>query len=188
MKYEQEYNNKIWNQMNPLQALCETTIRPFLEPFIDIWVNLIPKMIFAIITGLIMLMSFLADLFQTPEIWWKGLMVLVFLDFLAGSTRAIFHPKLKFHWRFWTRTAYKFTSYACVVLALSAAANMMPEVFIYVRYAVICILVGSEVHSIIKKLPVPIVRTIEKTLKEKNIPLYGDGASRSGGESNEDKN
>lgn len=169
-----DYKNKIWNRMNPIHALCETTIRPFLEPFIDIWMNFASKIVFIILSGVVMIVSFLADLFQSPEIWWGGLMILVFLDFLAGSIRAIFHPKIKFHWRYWTRTVYKFASYACVILALAAAANMFPDIFEYVQYTVICILVGSEVHSIIRKLPVPVLKTLEKALRKKGIdPLGG---------------
>lgn len=138
--------------MSQMQLFYHTAIRPYLEPFMDLTYNTTGKLLTSLVYFAVMVLTFAQELFATPDIWWKGLSVLVILDFLAGNFRALTDSKIEFNARRWGRTAYKIPAYIIAGLSVSAGANMFPTSLGWVQYATFSILAGIEIWSILRNL------------------------------------
>lgn len=135
-----------------LSLIYDTMLRPFIEPFLDITIQTLPKLILGAVVLLFMIVGTIQDLLQTPKPLWIGLMLLAGLDFLAGTFRAIFDKDVKFSIHRWARSAYKFTTYTIVIGSTAVSGNMYPEIFGWVQYVVIAMLVALELFSIARHM------------------------------------
>jgi len=140
------------NNHPELSLIYDTVIRPFIEPFIEITFHTLPKLFVSGIVLVVMVIGTILDLIDTPEVLWVGLFLLATLDFVAGTSRAIFDADIKFSFRRWARTAYKLTSYTIVILTTSVAGNMYPKIFGWIQYLVIALLVGLEIVSVARHI------------------------------------
>lgn len=146
--------------MSQGQLFYQTVVRPYLDPFMDIANHTTGKLMTALAYFVVMGFAFAEELFSTPEIWWKGLTVLVALDFLAGNIRALTDSKINFSVRRWGRSAYKIPAYLIAGLSVGAGANMFPEILSWLQYATFAILSGIEIWSILRNLKLVALITI----------------------------
>ena len=130
----------------------EIVIRPYLQPFFSLVENTGPAVSAGFFYMLLMVTTFTSALFTTPEIWWKGLAILIFLDFIAGHIRVFTDSEVRFSIKKWGRTAYKIASYTIAGLSISAGANMFPEALGWTQYVAFSVLAGMEIYSILKNL------------------------------------
>lgn len=138
--------------MSQGQLFFDTAVRPYIEPFYDLLHNTMGKLIAAGVYAIAMNFVFMETLFSTPELWWKGLSVLVFLDFAAGNFRVISDSRIRFDIHRWGKTAYKIPAYIIAVLAVSSGANMFPTSLGWLQYATFAVLSGKEIFSILRNL------------------------------------
>lgn len=130
----------------------EIVVRPYLEPFISLIQHTWQVMTAGIVYTFILMTTFATTLFTTPEIWWKGLAILIMFDFIAGHIRVLSDPLVKFDIKRWGRTAYKIASYTIAGLSITAGANMFPETLGWTQYVAFAVLSGMEIYSILRNL------------------------------------
>lgn len=97
---------------------------------------------------------FALDLFLTPSDWWKGLVYLVLLDWIAGSARAA--RRGEFDSRLFTRKWYMCTGYFVVCSAAAILSNTF-AVFYYLQFVVYASFFFKEFISIARKFRVLIL-------------------------------
>lgn len=125
-------------------------IRPFLIPIQQLGEATYEKLFLALLSSIFMVAGTVLELIRTPEALWVGLMILAASDFVAGTARAIFDNKIIFDWHRFGRTAYKLVVYPVVIVATATLGNMYPEIFGWNQYAVIAIIAGQELYSILR--------------------------------------
>lgn len=131
-----------------LTLIYDTMVRPFVEPFLNILVSTFTKIVTAATVVVFMIIGTIMDLIQTPIDLWVGLILLSILDFVSGTIRAIFDKRITFSIHRWGRSAYKLTSYAIFIIATSVAGNMYPNIFGWLQYIIVAMLVAIELDSI----------------------------------------
>lgn len=105
--------------MSQKDMLVNYIIRPILiEPFEGIFHHFYLKL-FILVGGFPTAFAF--DLFQTPELWWKGLIWLVILDWVGGVIVSI--KKKRFKWKEITRKWYQVTGYLIVCISAAVISN-----------------------------------------------------------------
>ena len=100
------------------------------------------------ITGMF---SFLAlELFQTPELWWKGLVYLVILDWVSGIVVSLRDGE--FDKKLFPRKIYRATGYIIACSAVAIPANAMPIItpLYYFQFAWYLAFFVLEVYSIFR--------------------------------------
>ena len=138
--------------MSQSQLFFDTAIRPYIEPFYDLLHQTMGKLFAAALYTMFMGVVFMEQLFSTPELWWKGLAILVILDFASGNLRVLTDSRIKFDIRRWGRTGYKVPSYVIAGLAVGAGANMFPSSLGWAQYVTFAVLSGMEIFSILRNL------------------------------------
>lgn len=94
-------------------------VRPiFIEPFEGLFSHLYLKLAL-IISGIPGLLAL--DLFETPELWWKGLVWLVVLDWVGGAFRAAYTKE--FNLKILPRKWYQVVGYMIVCGAAAIISN-----------------------------------------------------------------
>lgn len=148
---DSEMNTKMYHK----EMFLTYIIRPFKEAFDGTFDYLITKLFF-LIAGFPAL--FALDLFQTPELWWKGLGYLVALDWVGGVVVAT--KSGEFSWNECTRKWYQVTGYIMVCSAVAIVSNGFPKVFYYFQYAVYATFFLKEFVSILQTWNVLTIFTI----------------------------
>lgn len=124
-------------------------IRPFAEAFYGsfehIWIKL-----GIFISGLPGIFAF--DLFETPQLWWKGLVWLVIFDWVAGITRAVYRGE--FQWQLFAKKWYMATGYVIVCSMGAILSNSFPNLFWFVQYIVYTTFFLKEFISTLKTFKV----------------------------------
>jgi len=133
-----------------------TAIRPFLRPIAEIPYQFRYKALLGGAYGIFAYMQGffepqqVAQLFVTPKNLVEGLIILVFLDFIAGSIRAIIDSRIRFHPKKWMKTFYKSVMYSIGIIAVTVGANMFPDALGWFQYVLFLILTGHEIWSVLK--------------------------------------
>ena len=166
-----EYIHK--TSMSQSEMFYETVLRPYIEPFYDLTHQTMGKLIAGGVYAFFMVMSFTVELFSTPELWWKGLAMLVILDFIAGNLRVLTDHRIKFDIKKWGRTAYKIPSYIIAGLAVGAGANMLPSVLGWIQYVTYAVLSGMEIWSILRNLKLFALMSVLWKLGQEKLNIDG---------------
>lgn len=121
----------------------------FIEPFIHsvrgIFEHIYIKTFLAL-TALPAVLAF--ELFSTPSLWWKGLLWLVVLDWVAGVITAIYNKE--FDWNIAVSKWYQVASYTIICASAAIVANTFGGYFSYFQYIVYASLFLKEFVSILK--------------------------------------
>jgi len=121
----------------------------FIEPFLHSVKGIFEHIYIKTILGLTALPALLAfELFNTPSLWWKGLLWLVVLDWLSGVITAIYNKE--FDWNIAISKWYQVASYTIICASASIVANTFGGYFSYFQYVVYATLFLKEFVSILK--------------------------------------
>lgn len=139
-------------ELGYIDMMYEETIKPFLESMSQLFLNILPKMAIAVIGVMVALLELGQSLFQSPSNWVLGISILVFLDFLSGTFRALSTPEIEFSFKRWIRTAFKIGSYSIALAAVIVASNMFPHAMGWLQYVTFALLTANEIYSILRNL------------------------------------
>lgn len=138
--------------MGYLEMLYNEAIKPYLDYLIELFQNLTPKIVIALVTMSAGLYELGSELFSTPKIWVVGISILVGFDFMAGTLRAISDPEIDFSMKRWTKTAFKIASFSIAIAAVVVGSNMFPRALGWLQYATYGLLAANEIYSILDNL------------------------------------
>lgn len=143
-----EYADMFWN----------TTIKPLLQPLGEIPYHFTSK---AFITALYAGFAYLQGLFESETVielltvpvgLIEGLCILVAMDFVFGTVRAITDPRIKWHIKKWTKTFNKIVVYSGGIVVITVGANMFPGALGWLQYVGFLVITGNEIWSCLKHL------------------------------------
>lgn len=153
---------------NDMNSFYNIAIRPLLEPFADLMYHTTYKLVFAFAAFIFMIIAKLIELISTPIEFWMGLMLFVFVDFVAGMARVFFDDHIEFDVRKFKRTAYKIVAYPIVLVISGIYSNTFPEMFSTFQYFIVAILMGGELFSIFRNLKIlPVLLIALEMMKSK---------------------
>lgn len=135
--------------MKHKEMFLQHIVRPFGDAFHGMFEQVWLKIIL-FITGLPGLLAL--DLFSTPQVWWKGLIWLVVLDWIAGTVTAIYRGT--FDWHICTRKWYMATGYLIVCSMAAILSNAFPDALNFVQYIVYSTFFLKEFVSTLKTFKV----------------------------------
>lgn len=131
--------------MKHKEMFLEHIVRPFSDAFTGMLEYFLFKVIL-VIGSFPALLRF--DLFETPQLWWKGLMWLVLLDWIGGVVSSIWRGD--FDWHLMARKWYMATGYTIVCSMGAILSNTFPNVFWFVQYVVYATFFLKEFVSTLK--------------------------------------
>lgn len=89
-------------------------------------------------------------LFAVPVGLVEGLCIIIVVDFLAGTYRAITDERIKFHPKKWTKTFNKIVFYSIGISGITVGANMFPTALGWLQYVGFLTVTGHEIWSVLK--------------------------------------
>lgn len=147
---------------NPiLNDMYQFLLRPFLQPFYELFEHFVSKLWLAGVFLLAWLQT--SNGIQEVELvgivfavipleLLIGLNILIGVDWITGTSRALFDSSQNFRFRKWVQTAYKLTAYNGAALTVSVVMSMFPEIYTYAQYILYVVLSGNELWSILRNL------------------------------------
>lgn len=110
---------------------------------------------------------FALDLFTTPSTWWKGLIYLVIMDWLAGVVNAVYRGT--FDWNVAVSKWYQVVSYVIVCGSSAVISNTFDNIFWYFQYLVYTTFFLKEFVSILKTFRLlTLLKAIHKVYAKSN--------------------
>jgi len=146
----------IHHHTGALNMFFSLVLRPFIQPIGEIGFEFKYKIVTGFVYGAIAYFSGLFDpsvvegLFKVPIGLVEGLCILVVLDFIAGTLRAMFDERIKFHPAKWMKTFHKIVSYSLGIVAITIGANMFPDALGWLQYLAFLVVTGHEIWSVAK--------------------------------------
>ncbi len=134
------------------EMIYDEIIHPFLEHFIALFINIVPKLFVLIIAISSGILQTGIGLFATPMDWVYGITILVSIDFISGTFRAAIEPDITFSLKKNLATAFKIGSYSLALISVTVATNMFPTALGWLQYITFALLTANEIYSILNNL------------------------------------